>query len=123
MQPLTREKFAEIAATNDRPAETVNVPEWDVSITLRGLTAGDKQRYEDSLVPFDASGKATINTRDGMARLLVLSIVGDDGAPVFTDADITAFSERSGAVIARLAKVAQRLSGLGGDEFVAAKND
>jgi len=119
---LTKSLKSQFEATDDRPIELVEVPEWGLTLRVRGLSAGDKQRYEESLVSWDAQGKMTVSSEDGHARLLVLTIVDEQGQLIFTSGDVAMLSRKSGAAVDRVVTVAQRLSGLGrGSE--ALKND
>jgi len=46
------------------------------------------------------------------ARLLVTVVVGEDGRPLFTEADIPALMDKSATVIDRLGDIAARMSGI-----------
>jgi hypothetical protein len=110
---------ASILSARDLPTETVPVPEWGGDVVLQGLTASQRDDLEASLV--DPSGKIT-NTKAFRARLVAMSLVGEDGKPLFTLAEVADLQGKSAKVINDLSTVAQRLSGLTTSVDDTAKN-
>ena len=81
---LTKEQ---ILAADDLPRETVSVPEWGGDVTLQRLTAAEWNKWQ--VINF--AGQETMvegdfeKSMDAMTALIIPSLVGDDGAPLFED--------------------------------------
>lgn len=93
------------------PSETVDVPEWDATITVRGLSAGAAVDFYAA-----ASSDGEIDRKAWGPGLLIACLFDDDGKPVFEAANRDMIQEMPSAVVTRLAGVAARLSGLGGSD-------
>lgn len=105
--------------TPDVPEETVAVPEWGGAVFLvRGLTAGEAVDFYDRAVQKDPrSGELRVNRKWWGPELLIACCYDPDTRlRVFEAADRDTLAKKSSAVVTRLAAVAARLSGLGGDE-------
>lgn len=108
-----------ILAAHDVPEEVVAVPEWDVTLTVRGLTVREQERFYRSLQakqPKGRKGKADsdIETDGFAAKLLVLTVYDEAGKDrVFEEGDAAALLEKSSRPVQRLFAAAQRLNGLG----------
>jgi hypothetical protein len=105
------------------PDETVDVPEWDGKIRLRGLSAAERDAYEQGLMEQNAKGE--YRTRRDLSNIrasfLVKCIIDEAGERVFNDSDASALGEKSAAVIDRLWDRARALSGMAvGEEAVEA---
>ena len=106
----------QITAADDRNWEDVDVPEWGGTVRLLGMSGTDRNAYQESMVVLGANGKPQkVNLQDQLARLLSKCLVGEDFQRLFTDKDVRELGRKNGAVLERLGKVAQRLSGLGQD--------
>jgi hypothetical protein len=110
-----------ILAAEDIPSETVQIPEWDVELLVKGMSAGERL----SLMQ---------NAYDQNTQQVNMAIVYPDvvvacahdpksGEPVFTDADKSELMKKASAAIERLATVGLRLSGIGKEEQDAAGKD
>jgi len=110
-----------ILAADDIPSETVTIPEWDVELLVKGMSAGDRLTLMQ-------------NAFDQATQQVNLAIVYPDvvvacacdpktGEPVFTDADKPELMKKASAAIERLATVGLQLSGIGKDEQDAAGKD
>lgn len=99
-----------ILAADDRPFEDVDVEEWDMPVRVRGLSGHGAEEFSRRMRSEDDELPKGI-----MAELLVRTL--EDPAtsePIFGPDDVEALSAKSSRVIARLFRVAQKLSGLGG---------
>lgn len=104
------------------PSEEVEVPEWQGSVRIQGLSAGEADAFSASLVK--RNGKTVEMDREHYcAKLLCRCIVDAGGERILSESDVAILSQQSAAPIQRLAVIAERLSGLqpGGVED-AAKN-
>lgn len=125
---LSREEFF---AMPPPPMEEVVVPELNgKKICITGLSANAKGIYQSSLIEMQGTTRK-IKLEHSTARLLSLTIVNkSDRKRLFTDADILALGALRSDVMERLAKIANRLSGMDDAEnekilknFEAAQSD
>ena len=103
----------------DVPEELVTVPEWGGGkYLIKGLTAGEAVDFYDRAVVKDPrTGDMKVNRKFWGPELLIACVCDPKTRkPVFEAADRDALSKKSSAVVTRLAGIAARLSGLGGDE-------
>lgn len=98
---------AAILGADDLERVTVAVPEWDMEVLVRGLTAGEVEEFGNAI----NNGKST----NMMARMVVAVVIHEDGSPVFTADDLDAVAGKNSGVIKRLFDAAQEASGLGED--------
>ena len=107
MEPiLTKQQILECP---DVQKEVVHVPEWGGSVIVQGMTAGQRDAFEASVANLEADQKLA-NIR---AKLVALSVVDEEGQPLFTMADVEELSQKSATAMDRIVGVAQQLSGLG----------
>lgn len=102
----------QILAAQDLPSEQVRVPEWDVTVTVRGLSARERDEYFMSQAVIRNGQVVGQDTANATAKLLVKCIRGDDGEPLFGPEHVELLGGKSAAALDRLFKVASRLSGL-----------
>lgn len=112
-----------ILGAEDLPVEVVPTPEWAPfgvpEVRVRGLTAAERDAYEQSLVDHDPrTGRVQMRRSlpNVRASFVVRVIVDEAGERVFTDQDADALGKRSGAVIDRLWDRARALSGMATEE-------
>lgn len=101
---LTRDQ---ILAADDLKSEDVEVPEWGGSVRVIVMTGAARDAFQEQMAESDKSISYFHNS------LLVATTVGDDGAPLFTAADMGALRSKSAAAVTRVAAVAERLNGFG----------
>lgn len=106
-----------ILAVQDTATELVEVPEWGGAVRVRGLTGAERDAFESEVVQRNGRDVRT-NTRNIRARMVVMSVVMEDGSRMFSYHDIEALGEKSARALDRIFAVAMRLSGLR-DEDVA----
>jgi len=105
----------DILKADDRPIETVEVPEWGGEVQVRGMIGRSRDEYEASMATVKG-GKLVPDTENSLAKLVSRCIVGEDGEPMFTPRDVHALGEKSSAALERVGKVAARLSGMDSGE-------
>lgn len=87
-----------IMAAQDLPRESVEVPEWGGSVTIRALPAIEWDAFEASTGLGETRNLANIR-----ARLVGLCLIDDDGKRLFkTDAEIVELGKKSARVLSRL---------------------
>jgi len=105
---LTRDA---ILAADDLKKETVEVPEWGGSVTIREFTAAERDLFESEWLKGKAAGTETDNIR---ARLVSRTLITDTGERMFSDAEIAILGNKSATALDRLFTVAQRINGMSG---------
>lgn len=102
----------QILQADDLERQEVEVPEWGVSVWVRGLTSAERDDYESELLEITEDGDKVLHRENARAKLLVRAVVDEDGNRVFGDEDVEALGEKSGRATDRLFDVAQELSGV-----------
>ena len=88
--------------------EEVDVPELGGKLRVAAISAGARDAFVLSILDLpEEEGR-----RDFRARLMVLTLVDDEGKPLYTTEDISALSTVEAAVIDPLVEVAMRLNGM-----------
>jgi hypothetical protein len=117
-----------ILTQDDLRYEPVTIPEWrdaegkPVTVLVRTLTSAERDQFEEeSLVK---KGKTReLSLKHIRARLVVLTACNPDKSPLFQPTDTLVLSGKNSAALDKLFEVAQRLSGLKGEDVEAlAKN-
>jgi len=91
-----------ILAAQDCPLAEVKVKEWDCSVYLRTWSGRERSLVSD--LPRDDNF---------LARVLCLSLVDQDGKPLFDQGELDKLNSKSGAVLEKLALEALRHNGIG----------
>lgn len=107
----------DILAAQDIKTEDVDVPEWGGAVRVRVLSAADLLGFWEACR--DEKGEL-VRSRVQPA-LLVRAVVGEDGAPIFSEENIGALMAKSATAIGRIFSCARRLNGIG-QEDEATKN-
>ena len=110
---LTREA---ILGADDLAQEQLLVPEWDGEVTVSAMDGMGRDAWEQVLLD-QGAGTEERDIRGLKVELLIRSVRGEDGAPLFTSADREALLKKSGAAIDRVFQVAQRLNHLSDDQI------
>jgi hypothetical protein len=105
---LTRDQ---ILNHDDLQRERVEVPEWSGEVYVRTMTGSERDAYEMRMVADRESG-GVAGIHDIRATLAALTVCSEDGAPIFSLADIEALGRKSCAALDRVCEVAQRLNRL-----------
>lgn len=93
-----------IMAINDLPTEIVEVPQWGGSVKVRGMNAGERDRFEEAI------------RKHGMANLrsmlASMTIIDEEGKRLFSDKEMDKLGAKSAEALDLIVEVASRLSGL-----------
>ena len=94
----------------DRPTQDVPVPEWGGTVRVREMTGDQRTKYEQlTLKRSESDGEASA---DNIRAIVVAAcVVGEDGAPMFTQEDVAALGGRNWRALDRVFKVCIALSG------------
>jgi len=99
-----------ILAAEDIQSEIVDVPEWGVTVEVRGMNGADRSRILEM-------ASASDDGRIGIGTMYVETVIAstydpDTGERVFSAADRDMLMGKSAAAIDRLASVGMRLSAM-----------
>lgn len=90
-----------ILAADDLPRTTVDCPEWGGTLTVRGMTLGERGRM------------VTASEAEAPVLAVIAAVIDpDSGKPLFAPSDKAALMRKSPAAIDRLALAIARLSGV-----------
>lgn len=112
-----------ILKADDATYETVEVPEWGVTVAVKALTIGEQQRFMRTVRKRTGRESDYQVDRDKFQIQLIIATVVDVDThePVFEAADADALNAKSAKAAARLYEVASRLSGFSSDDDVEAE--
>jgi hypothetical protein len=102
---LTREQI--LAARRDRKPQRFEVPEWGGDVFIRVLSAADQMDL----------AKEGDDPSDTPIKVLVRSLVSEEGEPLFTDVDAAELAKEDWPVIMRVFQEAAHLNGLSTKEL------
>jgi len=105
-----------ILSADDTKREKVSVPEWGGDLFVSTMSGTARDAWEQTLVT-RRNGKTEPNLENMRARLVVACVVDEKGERLFKDEDALALGKKSSKVLEKLAKVAQRLNGIGDVEL------
>lgn len=109
---LTRDQ---ILNADDLKYEEMDVPEWGGLVRIKVMTGMERDDFEQSV--FDMKGKDTkVNLKNFRAKLLVKTIVDEQGKRVFEESDIEGLSRKSSKVLDRIFNKSQEINGIGSKE-------
>ena len=101
----------QMLAMDDRPIESVDVPEWGDSVFLKVMSGTERDAFEASNLR--RTGKTfEPNLANVRAKLLVRCICSEDGQRLFADTDAGALGQKSAAALDRLYEAAARMNGI-----------
>jgi len=107
MTTLTRDEI--LAAGRKLKQEAVEVPELGGTVIVREMTGAERDSWEASVL--DTSGPdPKPNLENTRAKLLVRTVVDEQGERLFTDDEIDLVGALSAGALDRLFAVAARLS-------------
>lgn len=85
---------ASILAAKDIITETFPIPQWGGDVTIRMLTGEQREELESRIQTFKSGAKKSVR-----ALAAVYSLVGEDGAPLFTQSDVAELAAKSGVAL------------------------
>lgn len=113
---LSRE---DILSHTDLKKEKIFVKEWGGEIFVSEMTAESRDEWEQNIVKRDNKDKL-VNAR---AKLIVVTVVDEDGNRLFNDEDVEKIGKLSSKVIDKIAVISQKLNGLSAEELEESKKN
>ena len=102
----------DVIDASDLEIEEVAVPEWGGTLRVRGLTAKEKDKYEEGFL-VDPGKSEKVNMKNASAKLFALCVIDEAGNPIFNDeGDVFALGKKAAGPMTRVLSVARRLSGM-----------
>jgi hypothetical protein len=108
---LSREQ---ILQAEDLPSEVVEIPEWNGSVIVRGLTGSGRGKFQNSILSQNGNANSKnvmVDMKEAEMRLVAYCVVDENGKRLFTEKDIAELGKKAGSAINRISDVAMRLSG------------
>jgi hypothetical protein len=98
-----------ILAAVDEKEELVEVPEWDVTVLVKGLTGFERATFIKNC----SDGKGGIDPIKGYPEIVILTAMDPETKePIFQRTDRDELMKKSGQALERIAEVALNLAGL-----------
>lgn len=110
-----REKILSAVDINSEP---LHIKEWDVTLLIKGMTAGERLRLTQNA--YDATTQQVNMASVYPDVVIAVAHDPDTDEPVFNENDRTAILGKSSRAIEEIAAVGLRLSGIGQSEDDAA---
>ncbi|CEF48254.1 unnamed protein product [uncultured bacterium] len=98
----------DILGVDDAEVEPLEIPEWNLTVYLRIMTARERDRFEEL-----QRGQGFADIR---ARMAAACICDESGELAFTEADIPALAKKSSVALDRIFAAAIRLNRIGRDD-------
>jgi len=109
----------QILAAEDIQIEMVEVPEWGVTVEVRGMSGADRSALMQAVAD-SPEGKATISTMY-VDSIIATAYDPETGERLFTPEDAGALNAKAASALDRLAEVSMRLSGMTAESTEDAK--
>lgn len=105
---LTRD---DILGVDDKVYEDIEVPEWNGSVRVRGLSGTQRDDYESSIIQQNGNDRK-VNLTNARAKLVARCLVDEGGHLLFTLDDVRALGRKSARALERVFDKARELSGM-----------
>lgn len=109
-----------ILAADDTQKESVEIPEWGVTVEVRGMTGVERAAFMTSC--FDAETQTVKFDRLYPEVVIACTFNPEDGSKVFEATDRDVLNTKAASATERIAKAAMRLSGIDEKASERAKN-
>lgn len=106
----------------DLQQQDVPVPEWGVTVRIRGLSGTERDQYEAWIIQGKGKNR-DINLRQSRAKLVMMCAIDADGKRLFDEADLIRLGAKSALAMQRVFDVAAALSGLDEDTLEKIQDD
>jgi hypothetical protein len=104
-------RAADIFAATDRKTVAIEVQEWGGTVYVQTMTADEASGLSDKNAP----------NKEGVARVVVLTAVDENGNRLFSFDDIPKLQQKSFRALLRVQEIALELNGLTAETQVEAK--
>lgn len=98
-----------ILASNDIESSTIHVPQWDLDIELRTLSAADRAK----LIASCMTAEGTVDVQKMYPSLIIACVYDPETkGRVFSEEDMDAIADKSASAIEFVAQKAMEMSGM-----------
>jgi hypothetical protein len=101
-----------ILAVRDVTETELYIAEWGTSVTVRALTALERERFEERYAEAKQSGQIR-------ALVAVMACRNEDGDLIFTEEDIPSLAQKSAAALIRIYDASIRISAISKEDIEA----
>lgn len=102
-----------LAVSDDTPSEVVEIPEWGVSVLVKGFSLGAKDDFLTAV--YNPETKKSDIRAFNSGVLIGTAYDPDTGEKLFTEDDIPVLKQKSASAVQKIVDVGARLSGLTDD--------
>jgi len=114
----------QILSSKDLKRETVNIPEWGGDVLIRELTGRQRDILEGLFASrVNPKTGAVVSTKDLRAKMVIMSVIDENGEYLFTDRDTEAVSGKSAKALDRIVEAVQKMNGLAEDSIEEAEGN
>ena len=85
------------------------IPEWHGNIWVRGMTALERDSYEESLIDPRTNKQ---NLQNARAKILVKAVISEDGQRLFAEGQLGELGKKSAKPVDRIWDKVRHLSGM-----------
>jgi hypothetical protein len=100
---------SDVLKADDLVIELVEVPAWEGSLYVKGMSGTERDAYESSIME-QRGNKREVNLSNFRAKLVAYSACDEKGKLLFSQKDIESLGKKSAAGLQRVYDVATRLS-------------
>jgi hypothetical protein len=101
-----------VATASDIEEESVKIPQWGISVIVRGMDGNRRSQYLTRLIRAREDEDSDALGQLEAELVVACTFDPEDNTQAFSDTDIPMLMTKSGFVIGAVASKAQRLSGL-----------
>ena len=105
----------QILSADDLESQTMTIPEWGGEVIIRTMTEADRSKIEASVIQQNGSNQS-VNMERYKVKIVVASLVDEEGKRLFTQKNIDALRQKSARPINRIVNAAQKLNGISDDD-------
>jgi len=109
MATLTKDDILKASVSTE--VVPLDVPELGGTVYVRGISSGERDGYEQSVMQLRGD-KLVPKLSNARAKLIVLALSDEEGARLFSDADVTKLGEMPAKASQRIFDKARELAGL-----------
>lgn len=102
---------ADVLTAEDLTIAEVPVPEWGGVLLVRNLSGAERDEFEAGTIKF-AGNKVIPTLENTRARLVAMAACDENGARIFSEADVLELAKKSARPLDRAFEKASELSGL-----------
>ena len=105
----------QILSADDLESQTMTIPEWGGEVIIRTMTEAERSKIEASVIQQNGSNQS-VNMERYKVKVVVASLVDEEGKRLFTQKNIDALRQKSARPINRIVNAAQKLNGISDDD-------